>query len=86
MRFTKLVWAASALVGLAATYALSFVPTPMLFPVIGVQQFGVPAPVYAAPVYPNASLGMVPAGIMVDFLFWFVLSVTILAVAAGWKR
>jgi hypothetical protein len=86
MKFTKLIWAASALVGLAATYALSYVQTPMLFPVAGVQQFGVPAPVYAAPVFPNASLDLVPAGIIVDFLFWFVLSATILAVAAGWKR
>ena len=86
MRFTKLVWAASALVGAVATYALSYVQTPMLFPVVGVQQFGVPASVFAAPVVPNASLEMVPAGILVDFLFWFVLSATILAVAASWKR
>jgi hypothetical protein len=58
----------------------------MLFPVVGVQQFGVPAPIYAAPVYPNASLHLVPTGVTVDFLFWFVLSAAILAVAAGWKK
>jgi hypothetical protein len=86
MRFTKLVWAASALVGSAATYALSYVQTPMLFPVVGVQQLGVPAPIFAAPVYPNATLDLVPMGVIVDFLFWFVVSATILSVAAGWKR
>jgi hypothetical protein len=86
MKFTKLVWVASALVGAAATYALSYVRTPMLFPVVGVQQLGVPAPVFAAPIYPGATLSLVPAGVMVDFLFWFVLSATILSVVAGWKR
>jgi hypothetical protein len=86
MRFTKLVWAASALVGSAATYALSHVQTPMLFPVVGVQQLGVPAPVFAAPVYPNATLELVPAGVIVDLLFWFVLSATVLSVVAGWKK
>jgi hypothetical protein len=86
MKFTKLVWAGSALAGSAATYALSYVQTPMLFPVVGVQQLGVPAPVYAAPVFPGASLSLVPAGVIVDLLFWFVLSATILSVFAGWKR
>ncbi|MGA1975218.1 MAG: hypothetical protein ABSG92_06245 [Conexivisphaerales archaeon] len=86
MRFTKTVWALSTLVGVAATYALSYVPTLMLFPVAGVQQYGLPAPVYASQVFSNASLDVVPAGIIVDVLFWFVVSVTVLSVAADRKK
>jgi hypothetical protein len=82
MKFTKTVWAASALIGVIATYALSFLPTIMLFPVVGVQQYGIPAPVLAAPVFPGASLGLVPAGVIVDVLFWFVLAVIVLSTVA----
>jgi hypothetical protein len=82
MRFTKVVWAASAIVGVVATYALSFAPTFMLIPVTGVQQFGIPAPVLAGAVYPGASLELIPAGVIVDILFWFILAAAILSTIA----
>jgi hypothetical protein len=37
-------------------------------------------------VYPNATLSLVPAGIIVDLLFWFVAGATVLSVIGGWKR
>jgi len=86
MKFTKVVWGAAASLGMLATYLLSFVSTPMLFPVVGVQEQGVPAPVLSAPVYPGATLELVPAGVIVDVLFWFVVAATILSVVADLKR
>ncbi len=85
-RFTKAVWAASAVVGAIATYALSFLPTPMSLLYTGVQQLGVPAPIWEAPVVPGATLRLVPSGLVVDLLFWFVVAATVLsAVAYRWK-
>jgi hypothetical protein len=86
MKFTKMVWAVSAVVGVAATYALSFLPTPMLFPTAGVQELGAPAPVFAAPAYRGASLSVVEAGVVVDLLFWFLVAATVLSVVAGRKK
>ncbi|HVP23198.1 MAG TPA: hypothetical protein VMS77_04740 [Conexivisphaerales archaeon] len=86
MKFSKLVWAASASVGVAMTLLLSYLPTPMLIPVAGVQQRGAPAPVLAAPVYPGATMTLVPSGVVVDLLFWSILAAMVLAPLAGRKR
>jgi hypothetical protein len=83
MKFTKGVWMASFVMGLAMTYILSIAPTPMLVSAPGVEEFGIPAPVLVSRVGPLGGSGeMILIGLAVDILFWFVMALGTLAYAA----